>query len=101
VVNIVGYKTDPDFPCGELVSKECDFCGVNEPVAFWDGCKPVSICRDCAMNILPALIVDAAFSGKFNGWDHSKGIVRDVNSRLYRAMLHSACSAVSQSKNSR
>lgn len=37
----------------------CSVCGEPYAAAYWRGRQMISVCRDCALNILPALIADA------------------------------------------
>jgi hypothetical protein len=37
----------------------CSFCGESESAAWWMGHQQVSVCRRCALEVLPCLMADA------------------------------------------
>ncbi len=37
----------------------CSFCGRRQAAAFWQGVMVVSVCRECALVVLPRLMADA------------------------------------------
>lgn len=91
MVNLLNYKTAGDFPGKDSIPDVCDICGVKPPTGFWDCHKSLSVCRECAMSVLPNLIVDSSYSAKGDGWNDSKKIIRSVTEQLRKAMLFVAC----------
>lgn len=66
----------------------CSFCD-NVPQGHWG--LSVFVCRDCAVEVLPALIADATtISENQNGYGNARRTLSEVGERFWRAV---ACRA--------
>jgi len=50
--------SDYEFMQAEGIKGKCSFCGDNA-TAWWRGIHEIFICRECAINTLPRLYIDA------------------------------------------
>src|SRR6516162_11291360 len=84
---------------GEQVER-CSFCGGPEATAYWRGERgPISCCRTCAVETLPALMADAVV-GEIA--PHSRtvaqlgGALERFESRFWRAAVIALCRTARQ-----
>lgn len=62
----------------------CTLC--NQPAkAAWHGNHVIAVCRECAVEILPALIADAAAGSCFRP-EHAERVIDRITYRFWRAM---------------
>lgn len=78
-------KIDPDDALASIVSGECSFCG-EKATAYWHELSTISICPQCAVRILPALIADAIQFPIVLSYDSAKNVLVKVERNYWQAM---------------
>jgi hypothetical protein len=63
---------------------KCFFCGDGQSSAYWRQGGTFEVCSECAISILPALIVDACFFGQ--NVDRAKALMLKIEGRFWRAV---------------